>query len=183
MTTSMPPDPIPPGVIRKFRDELVQDEFDRISPMFRVITDQAALRARLQTPELDAVEWWEAPNEAGGTFVYLRQVPADGGDEMGSTQGDSAEGRPPGVPPMLIVIEETLRRGRWFAAGHVFRPEAAAVRLDFANGRSHETTVQPNGYFLDLLPWRTETQPSLFEAVAFDREGRPVERDRGALDG
>lgn len=176
MTTSEPADRIPAGVVRKFRDELVHDEVDRISPMYRVFIDQAAMMARLRTPDGEVVEWWEAPNEAGGTFVYLRRLPADGGDEMGSTQGDSAEGRPPGVPPMLIVIEETLRRGRWFVAGHVYRPGAVVVRLDFEDGHGHEVAVQPNGYFLDLLPWPSEAQPWRFDAVALDGDGRAVER-------
>jgi hypothetical protein len=179
MTTSEPADRIPAGVIRKFRDGLIQDEFDRISPMFRVDIGGAARMARLQTPAGDVIEWWEAPNEAGGTFIYLRQLPAAGGDEKGSTQGDSAEGRPPGVPPMLIVIEETLRRGRWFVAGHIFSPGAVAVRLDFEDGDSHEVAVQPNGYFLDLLPWPSEAQPWRFDAVAFDGHRRAIERGAG----
>jgi hypothetical protein len=179
MTTSESVGPIPAGVIRKFRDELVQDEFDRISPMFRVIIDQAAMMARLQTAAGEVIEWWEAPNEAGGTFIYLRQLPADGGDEKGSAQGDSAEGRPSGVPPMLIVIEETLRRGHWFVAGHIFRPEAVVVRLAFEDGHSHEVAVQPNGYFLDLLPWPSEAQPWRFDAVALDGHGRVIEREAG----
>lgn len=179
MTTSEPADRIPVGVVRKFRDELVQDEFDRTSPMFRVIIDQAAMMARLQTPAGDVIEWWEAPNEASGIFVYLRQLPADGGDEKGSTQGDSADGRPSGVLPMRIVIEETLQRGRWFVAGHIYRPGAVAVRLDFEDGHSHEVAVQPNGYFLDLLPWPSEAQPWRFDAVALDGHGTGIERAPG----
>ncbi|WP_141583091.1 hypothetical protein [Actinomadura sp. WMMA1423] len=157
------------------------DEVDLVSPMFRVSIDQAAMMARLETPDGEVAEWWEAPNEAGGTFVYLRQITADGGDETGSTQGDSAEGRPSGVLPMVLMVEETLRRGRWFVAGHVYRPEAAAVRFAFEDGRSHEVAVQPNGYFLDLLPWPSEAQPSQFETTVLDRHGAVIENDRSAL--
>ncbi|MCO5974542.1 hypothetical protein [Actinoallomurus soli] len=80
---------------------------------------------------------------------------------------------------MLIVIEETLRRGRWFVGGHLFRPGAVAVRLDFEDGHSHEVAVQPNGYFLDLLPRSSEAQPWRFDAVALDGHGRLIERHAG----
>jgi hypothetical protein len=48
--------------------------------------------AWLRTPDGDVIECWEAPNEAGGTCVYLRQLLAEGGAEDGSTECDSAEG-------------------------------------------------------------------------------------------
>ncbi|MCO5974541.1 hypothetical protein [Actinoallomurus soli] len=57
MTTSEPADRIPAGVVRGFRDELVRDELDRVSPMCRVIIDQAAMMARLRTPAGEVVEW------------------------------------------------------------------------------------------------------------------------------
>jgi hypothetical protein len=179
MTISEPPHRIPDGVIRRFRDGLIQDESDRMSPINQVLLDQAARMAWLRTPDGDVIEWWEAPNEAGGTCVYLRRLPAEGGDEGGSTECDSADGRPEGVLPMHIVVEETPRSGRWFLAGHVHTPGAATIRLGFADGRRHEVPVQPNGYLLELIPWTSDTQPWPSEAVVLDGHGEVIERDPG----
>ncbi|GAA4639701.1 hypothetical protein GCM10023196_102380 [Actinoallomurus vinaceus] len=173
MTIPEPPHPVPDSVVRTFREGFAPHTSDPIS---RVRVDQAALMARLRAPDGDVIEWWEAPNEAGGTCIYLRRLPPGGGKEGGSMESDSPQIPVPGVPPMHLVVEETSHMGRWFVGVHIYRAEAATVRLGFQDGRRHELAVQPNGYALDLIPWASHGQPWPSEALVLDAQGAIIER-------
>jgi hypothetical protein len=176
MTPSDVPVGVPEGVVRRLTDGLIQDEFDLRSPVNRVLLHRIERMAQLATPQGEVVEWWEGPNEAGGSCVYLREVRSGGEHESGSTWCDSAEGRPEGVPPMHLAVDEIAHSSRWVLAGHVFTPGAATVRVVFTDDRIHECDVQPNGYFLALLPGTSDAQPHIADNVALDSVGNVLER-------